>query len=1048
MRFTINREKQQLWSVILLLFLVPMTLYGQEDSVTVSGRVYAAETGLPLGDIGISAANSQVEQVSTNAEGDFEIVLPGNQEQVYISYPGYKGQTVFLNGRENIEIWLLGEDDRSVSDPAGTIFREVPLKDIPAAVDAGHMMDFSRSSNASFCQDLQGMMTGLNVINRSGMPGEGAYMYSRGFSSLFSSSIPLVVVDGMLIRPEGFDNPIVNGFHHNPLVDIDKRDIAGITLLKDAAACGPYGIKAANGVLIITTTPPRGGKTTLDVSVSGGISSVPSKIPVMDAAHYPSFTMEQLYDAGMSSEEIFQEYPFLEFDPDYLYYSRYNNNTDWQNEVFRTGKLYDAHLLVRGGDERARYSLSGGYLRNEAILKNTDYSRFNFRFNSVVQVSPKFDIGFNLGYTSGRYNLMETGASPQTNPILASLIKSPLLTVYQKDQEGISLPIYDDVADFGLSNPAVIVNEVEATDATSKFLGVSYLHLQITQKLKAKIQFGLDRLKSNERIFLPSWGMARQGDGSAERFMSVKVDQYLSLLGDAGISYRNRFNYIHDLTIDAGARYMFNRLIQDFGAAQNSATDEFKDLNSGKADEKAVGGFEEKWSWLNYYLSGSYNLKDRYLLTGNLSLDASSKFGKEVQDGLAMAGYPFAVLPSAGFAWRVSSESFMHHINFINELKLRASYGLTGSDDFINYYTRLYYSTIPYYSITGFHLNGLYNPGLKWEVVKQTNLGLDLAMFRERLILNADWFKSLTEDMVTYVSLPTYYGYESYASNGGSCRNAGYEFNIYGKPVNRNFKWEANASFSKYENKVVTLENDELITSFRGGEKISRAGDPMGLFYGYQAEGVFETQQQADAANLLDKSGRRFNAGDMRFTDRDGNGIIDEQDKTIIGNPHPEFIAGLYNRFSYKGLALSLFVQGVYGLDIFNYIRSQTESMEGVENQTTAIYNRWATEGQQTDIPRASFGDPMGNNRFSSRWIEDGSYFRLKHVTISYTFQRKLAFIENLNIYITGTNLVTWTKYLGYDPEFSYADGTLGQGIDYGKIPQPRSIVIGLKMGL
>ena len=1048
MKFIIHRGKYHLLTILLPVFLVNMAVLGQEDSVRVRGRVYAAETGLPLADIGISAVNAQVEPVSTNPDGDFEIILPSKHEQVYISYPGYKGKTVYLNGRENIEIWLLAEDDISVSNPAGMIFREVPLRDIPAAIDPGNLIDFSRSSSTSYCQDLEGKITGLNVINRSGMPGEGAYMYARGFSSLFSSSIPLVVVDGMLIRPEGFDNPIINGFHHNPLVDIDRRDISGITLLKDAAACGPYGVKAANGVLLITTTPPRGGKTTLDISVSGGISSAPSKIPVMDADHYPSFTMEQLYDAGMSSEEIFQEYPFLEFDPDYLYFPRYNNNTDWQNEVFRTGKLYDAHLIVRGGDERARYSLSGGYLRNEAILKNTDYSRFNFRFNSVVQVSPKFDIGFNLGYTSGRYNLMETGASPQTNPILASLIKSPLLTVYQKDQEGISLPVYDDVADFGFSNPAVIVNEVEATDATSKFLGVSYLQLKLTDKLKAKVQFGLDRLKSNERIFLPSWGMARQGDGSAERSMSVKVDQYYSLLGDAGISYHSRFNYMHDFTIDAGVRYMLNRLAQDFGASQNSATDEFKDLNSGKADEKKVGGFEEKWSWLNYYLSGNYILKDRYLISASLSLDASSKFGKEVQDGISMAGYPFAVLPTAGFAWRISSESFMHNIHFLDELKLRASYGLTGSDDFINYYTRLYYSTIPYYSVTGFYLNGLFNPGLKWEVVKQTNLGLDLALFRERLILNADWFKSVTEDMITYISLPAYYGYELYASNGGSCENTGYEFNIYGKPVNRTFKWEVNASFSKYDNKMITLENDQIITSFTGGEKITRAGDPMGLFYGYLTEGVFKSQQQADEANLLDKSGRRFNAGDIRFADLDGNGIIDEQDRTIIGNPHPEFIASLYNRFSYKGLALSLFIQGVNGVDVFNYIRSQTESMTGVENQTTAIYNRWITEGQQTDIPRASYGDPMGNNRFSSRWIEDGSYVRLKNVTISYTFPRKLAFIENLNIYITGMNLVTWTSYLGYDPEFSYADGVLGQGIDYGKIPQPRTMVIGLKVGL
>jgi TonB-linked SusC/RagA family outer membrane protein len=831
-------------------------------------------------------------------------------------------------------------------------------------------------------------------------------------------------------------------------VDIDKRNISGIVLLKDAVTSGMYGVKGSNGVILITTTPPRGGKTTLDVSVSGGISTSPRKIPVMDADHYSSYVMEQLYNSGMSSTEIFEQYPFLEFDPDYLFSSRYDNNTDWQDEIFQTGNLWDAHLNVRGGDARARYSLSGGYLTNDAIVKNTGYSRFNFRFNSVVQVSSRIDIGFNLGYTSGRYKLMETGASPQTNPIYASLIKSPMLTVYQRDQDGISLPLYDDVADFGLSNPVVIVDKVEASDATSKFLGVSYLNVKLSEKLSVRAQFGLDRLKSNEKIFIPSLGMARQGDGSAERSMKVQVDQFYSLMGEARLSYRNRINYIHDLTLDAGARYLVNRLLQDFGSSQNSATDEFQDLNSGKVDEKAVGGRDERWSWLNYYLSLNYNLLDRYILSGNLSIDASSKFGQEAEGGITMGGYHFAVLPSAGVAWRISSEPFIPSWRFLDEFKLRASYGLTGSDDLVNYYTRLYYRSIPYYSITGFTLNGLYNPGLKWETVKQGNLGLDLALFSERLILKADWFKSVTEDMLCSVSLPEYYGVENYLTNGGSAQNRGSEFSVYVRLIERPFRWEIDANFSRYENEVLELEGDRIITTFEGGEKITKAGFPMGQFWGYRSLGVFSTQQEADAVGLVDKVGRPFNAGDIRFADLDENGIIDELDKTIIGNPHSDYIFGFFNRFSYKGLSLDLFIQYVKGVDVFNYLRSRTESMSGIENQSTAVYNRWISDGQVTEIPASNFGDPMGNNRFSSRWIEDGSFFRLKSITLSYTFSRKLAFINELNIYITGMNLLTSTSYLGYDPEFSYADGVLAQGIDYGKIPQPRTMVVGLKIGL
>ena len=1034
--------------ILSLVIISSLALYGQDQGFTVKGKIYSASTGLVLSDIGIRAVNSTTEPVSTDKDGNFEIRLPDRHEQIFISYPGYKSRTVFVNGRENIEIWLAGENERSLTDPVSATFREVPLKDISGAVVPGRNIDFKKSTSSSFCQDLQGRMGGLQVINRSGMPGEGAYLHARGYPSLFPSSIPLVVIDGMIIRAEGFKEPVIHGYHHNPLVNVDKRDISSIVLLKDAASCGIYGIKGSNGVLLITTTPPRGGKTTLDVSISGGISFSPEKIPVMDASHHSSYIMEQLYNSGMSSTEIFEKYPFLEYNPDYLYRSRYENNTDWQDEIFRTGRLYDAHLIVRGGDERARYSLSGGYLSNSAIVKNADYSRLNFRFNSVVQVSPRFDIGFNLGYTSGRYNLMETGSSWQTNPIFASLIKSPLLTVYQKDQDGLNLPVYDDIDDFGLSNPAVIVNKLEATDAVSRFLGVSYLNVKITDKLSVRGQFGLDRLKSNERIFIPSLGIAPQGDGSAERSMKVKVNQFFSLMGDVRLSYVNRFSYIHDISVDAGARYMINGLMQDFGAAQNSATDEFKDLNSGKADEKKVGGNEEKWSWLNYFLSANYILSDRYILTANLSIDGSSKFGPEAEGGISMAGYPFAVLPSAGVAWRISSEPFIPSIKFLDNLKVRFSYGLTGSDDFMNYYTRLYYRSIPYYSITGFTLNGLYNPELKWETVKQSNIGLDLAMFRERLIINADWYKSVTEDMISAVLLPTYYGFDTYMNNSGSCQNKGFEVSVYGRPVDGTFRWEIDANISKYKNKVLKLETDQIVTAFTGGEKITMVGQPMGQFWGYHMLRVFSTKQEADEANLVDRSGRQFNAGDIHFEDLDDNGIIDEQDKTIIGDPHPDYIIGLNNQVSYKGFSLSFFLNYVRGGDVFNYLRSQTESMSGIENQSTAFYRRWTTDGQVTEIPVMSWGDPMGNSRFSDRWIEDGSYLRLRSVTFSYTYPKKLAFINELNIYITGTNLVTFTGYLGYDPEFSYADGALGQGIDYGKIPQPRSMVIGLKIGL
>jgi hypothetical protein len=314
--------------------------------------------------------------------------------------------------------------------------------------------------------------------------------------------------------------------------------------------------------------------------------------------------------------------------------------------------------------------------------------------------------------------------------------------------------------------------------------------------------------------------------------------------------------------------------------------------------------------------------------------------------------------------------------------------------------------------------------------------------------MKADWYKSVTEDMITALVLPAYYGFDTYIDNGGSCSNRGFEFSLYSKLINRKFRWEIDANFSKYENEVIKLESEQIITRFTGGEKITKVGQPMGQFWGYRSLGVISTKLEADSIGLVDKSGRRFNAGDIHFADLDGNGKIDELDKTIIGNPHPDYSIGFDNRFTYKGLSLDLFFQYVKGGDVFNYIRSQTESLSGIENQSSAVYRRWVKNGQITGIPLQSYGDPLGNSRFSNRWIEDGSYFRLKSITLSYTFPRKLVFANELNIYFTGTNLFTSTSYLGYDPEFSFDDGVLGQGIDYGKIPQPRTMIIGLKLGL
>jgi TonB-linked SusC/RagA family outer membrane protein len=857
-----------------------------------------------------------------------------------------------------------------------------------------------------------------------------------------------VVVDGMIIRSEGFGNPIIGGFHQDPLADINLNNISSVTVLKDATETSWYGIKGSNGVILVNTDQPATGKTTLDVNVSGGIASFSRSIPVMEPDLFKSYLMEQMYDAGMSNEQIFSSYPFLKGDNDYLYYEKYNNNTDWQDEVFNNGLLTEANLKVRGGDERAMYAITGGYISHNGIIRNTGYKRFNFQFNSLVNVSPKIKIGLNLRFANSRLSLMESGSLFQTNPLFASLIKAPFLAVFQQDQDGKDLPVTEDTDEFGFSNPYVVVHKVDATNQGIAFTGYSYLNYQINSHLAFRVTFGIDRNKANERLFVPSWGIAPQGNGSARRSMKNKVDEYYSIMNEDYLSYDKTFNTIHNLSADAGARIFSDQLWQEFGLAQNSATDEFRNLNTGRSDEVSFGGYEIKSSWISYYSAIRYKLKDRYIASFYLSLDGSSRFGADVKEGIQLYNHPFAVLPVVGLAWRLSEEPFLDQVRWLGELKLKASYGLSGSDDFPDYAGISKYYSIPYYQVTGFYKNGIANPRIQWETIRKLNAGIEASLFGDKVILMVDVYRDHTLGMITHLDLPAWYGYDQYLANDGECRNTGIDLDLYLRPLKKTLKWEVDLNYSRYRNEVMDAGQDQVITQFTGGEKITMTGKPLGMFYGYHSLGLFKSEEEATGAGLTDKAGRRFEAGDIHFEDLDGNHIINESDRMIIGDPNPRFYGGIYNKFSWRSFSLSAQISYTIGNTVFNYLRSQTESMSGYENQSTSVYDRWVKNGQETDMPKSAFGDPMGNARFSNRWLEDGSYVRLNSLILYYTYPGKLLFIRNMTVYFTGNNLVTWSRYLGYDPEFSYADSAPGQGIDFGKMPQPRSVVVGIKLGL
>lgn len=1021
----------------------------------VTGTVSDAATkrAIPGANIDVAGVASAI----TDDNGHYSISLPQTEIILAITAKGYGKREISVCGRDVIDIVLYEEDYKGASK---TVF--TPMGDRSAISSVYSWFGITEDNLASDAATpdvlLKTQASGLNVLTRSGTPSSGSNFYLHGISTMNAGAMPLFVVDGMPYENTYYSSSLIGNYFANPLSSIDPKDIETITILKDGTSL--YGSKGANGVILIKTLKSKSLETRINARVSTGVGFHRSELPLLNSTEH-KFLLAELYqkaNPNISPDALNNSLPFLNpnkpvkqawgYEGNTDYY-RYNAATNWQKQVLESSLNHDFYLNVSGGDEVATYVLSLGYLKQEGMIKNTDLSRFNTRFNSEIKFSKKFKVLANMSFMHGTKHLPNEGGDISLNPILAALVKAPFTAPYIYNAEGKKSPNLEDTDYWNLSNPYVLVNnKSNLVNINYRFFGSFEFLYNINPHLDIAAQMGLNFNKEREKAFYPGTGVAFDGGIDNVDIINEsqhRVDRLFSLYGDAYANYRNVFAGKHSFNVRAGARYQDNSANNNYGQSYNSSSDEFKSLQYGASSLRTIGGGINDWKWTSLYANLDYSFNNKYFINAHSAFDASSRFGTNVAKLL-----PF---PSAGAAWLVSNENFMRDIDEINLLKIRASYGISGNDDIGNYNGDRYYYPYALIGQYGLVRTSLVNADLKPEKMERISTGIDLSLLKERLNISLDLYSNTVNDMILSVKPASISGSQTNVIiNAGKMRNIGFDLNLNTRLLNtRDFKWDLGLMVSKYKNEVLDLGGKEYYNEALGATVQTKVGQPLGLFYGYKTDRVYATTAEAETAGLNIREGLLlipFGAGDMRFINQNTDNVIDENDRVVIGDPNPDWFGNINTTLKYKQFELNAIFSYSLGGDVYNYSRTELESMSMPYNQLRTVLSRWRMEGDVTSVPKATPGDPMGNARFSDRWIEDGSYMRLKNLTLSYDLNLKISLIQSSVIYLTGENILTLTRYKGLDPEFASGISPLYMGIDPCTAPQSRTVSVGIKLGL
>ena len=1029
----------------------PTAVKAKTKLLQVNGVVTDLSTGKPLA--GVNVTYGKIAADLTDEKGLFTIGVPSLDVEIHLSAEGYEQRQVALKGRDDLKIALVTETGKSFQQNIALQHGNMPLRNTSSAIAAYNVNGNWSRPFESIDELLQGQVAGLQAIRRSGATAKGANLTLRGANSLFGTNTPLIIVDGMLYDPADYGNSLIGGNHTNPLSLIHSQDIDNIAVIKDASS--EYGSKGANGAIIITTSRAKRQATNIDFGVYSAYNQMPNQLQMMNAADYRIYLSEILQSKGMSTTAI-SAMPYMQDDssgnPDYY---RYHNNTNWQDKVLRSSLNKNYFLKVTGGDNIATYALSIGFSNMEGVLKSNDLTKYNTRFNAAFNFSKRLTGQANLAFTYNEQDLRAQGIDLKTSPLFVGLIKSPLLIANEVNAKGIYSPNLDDTDIFGVSNPVALVEKAMGTSKNYRFTGSYKFNYDLAKSLKASAMIGVFYDKNRENIFIPRKGVADDSlsNAIADSRLGTQVRRIFSTYFDAKLEYDKTINNDHHLASRVGLRYQQNAAEQDYTLGFNSATDELISVQNGVNALKQNGGAINEWNWMNSYVSAEYGYKERVFLTFNAAMDGSSRFGKDAKSGLAIGGVRYSFMPSLGAAWIISSGSAFGNAASIDLFKLRATLSRSGNDDIGNYTARQTYTSQNFLGMQGLVRSGVPNAAIQWETTTKANLGADVAFWNDRIGMSLDLYSSKTTDMLVYEKVLSASGFDNVLTNSGAMRNTGFEATINARAINRtSLKWDLGFTYATNRNKILAVPNDQFLTNTHGATIITQNGAAANVFYGYKTAGVFKTTTDAVASGLrtknADGSYSNFQGGDVQFVDLNGDRIIDEKDMQQLGSSAPRFHGSFSSKLSVARFTVDALFTFSQGNEIFNQLRYYLESASGTENQLNSVVSRWRTEGQVTSMPKASFGDPRGNNRFSDRWLEDGSYLRLRNLTVSYDLGFKEKFVKNASVYLTGNNLITFTKYTGYDPEFSAGSSIFSQGIDTGLDPLFRSVTFGIRIGL